>query len=511
MSSASTPRLSTEEFLSRARAEEIVSELKAHFQNQGRPFIVSDVTDNNGHQYADLVQEGGGVLGIALVGYTYVLEKMGIRFFSMAGTSAGSINAMLLACAGNKEEEKSTKVIEKMVALEMFSFVDGQPDNWKFTKWLKKKIQQILLGGKTLKRIARTFTISFILLLLLTVSCFVVNFISPGIAKWIGLAAGIALLFLAGLLYYFIRRFRHFARNGYGLNEGKAFHDWIRNAISSFHIQSDPARPPIRNFEDFSHHFMRVPELAVRPDPNREINEPPHMPMLTLIACDINSRRKIEFTRMWDLYWASEKDVHPGDFVRASMSIPVFFETFNVTGIRGKSSFDIWDRHLNWENEKKAIPDQARFIDGGTLSNFPINVFYNPYYPVPRMPTFGIRLQDGVLDVANKERKGFFDYVYSLFSTIRFNFDRDFITKNRAYTIGVKNIDVRAHNWLNFFMKDEEKIELFRKGALAAADFLKTFDWEKYKAERLRNHLMSEEKFVNPNNMKARPYAAEGQ
>jgi NTE family protein len=94
-----------------------------------------------------------------------------------------------------------------------------------------------------------------------------------------------------------------------------------------------------------------------------------------------------------------------------------------------------------------------------------------------------------------------------LFSAIRFNFDRDFITKNRAYNMGVKNIDVREHSWLNFFMSDKEKVELFRKGAQAAADFLKSFDWEKYKEERLRNFNMSKERFENPNNMDVRPYA----
>ena len=32
--------------------------------------------DKSGNYYVDLVQEGGGVLGIALVGYTYILEQM---------------------------------------------------------------------------------------------------------------------------------------------------------------------------------------------------------------------------------------------------------------------------------------------------------------------------------------------------------------------------------------------------------------------------------------------------
>ena len=61
----------------------------------------SDLLDGSGKQYVELVQEGGGVLGVALIGYTYVLEQMGIRFFSLAGTSAGSINAMTLAGLGD--------------------------------------------------------------------------------------------------------------------------------------------------------------------------------------------------------------------------------------------------------------------------------------------------------------------------------------------------------------------------------------------------------------------------
>ncbi len=501
------PRLSTPEFLKGTGVDKIIDELRADIAKRNEPFIVSDVTDDKGNQYVDLVQEGGGVLGVALVGYTYVLEKMGIRFFSMAGTSAGSINAMLLGCVGNKEDEKSSIIIEKLVELDMFSFVDGKPGNWGFTKWIKRKIQKMLLGGKVIKRLSRFIMSILIILLILTLGSFIINFFSPGIAKWIGVAAAAALFIVAGLIIFFKTRFKQFAKNGYGLNEGKVFHDWIRNTISSFHVQADTQQRKINNYADFSYHYMRIPGLSVKPDPRRQNNHPPGMPMLTLIACDIIAGRKIEFTQMWDLYWAHDSDPHPGDFVRASMSIPVFFETFTLNGIRNKSNFAIWNKHLNWQNEKKDIPDTVQFIDGGTLSNFPINVFYNPNYPVPRMPTFGIRLQDGILDTANKNNNSFGNYIMSLFSTIRFNFDRDFITKNRAYNMGVKNIDVREHSWLNFFMKEEEKMELFRKGAQAASDFLKGFDWERYKDERLRNFEMSQEKFDNPNNMEVKPYA----
>jgi NTE family protein len=209
---------------------------------------------------------------------------------------------------------------------------------------------------------------------------------------------------------------------------------------------------------------------------------------------------------MWDLYWNKPEEVHPGDFVRASMSIPVFFQTYTLTGIQKKSSIAKWKEHLNWENVKGLIPDTVQFIDGGTLSNFPINIFYNPMYPVPRMPTFGIRLQDGILDGTGRSNGNIGGYLASLFSTLRFNYDRDFITKNRAYDLGVKRIDVQKYNWLNFFMKNEDKIALFRAGVNAAVEFLKSFDWEHYKAERLKNFEMSMERFDNPNNMEVKPY-----
>lgn len=494
------PAIPLDEFLQKAGADKIVEELKLHFRN--KQLVVSDVTDAQGNQYVDLVQEGGGVLGVALVGYTYVLEKMGIRFFSLAGTSAGSINAMLLACAGNREDEKVEKIISQILSLDFFDLVDGKQSNRKFTKRVKSAVQKFLMKKNFFKRIFRIIKWVLITLPGLMFACFILNFFLPAVAKWLGLGTGILLLLIGIFIISLKKLFTSFSKNGYGLNEGKVFHDWLRQAISGNHVFNNTSESTINHTGDFARHFVRLPPgLTLKHDPRRGNHTPPDTPMITIITCDIVSECKIEFPRMWDLYWAKQEEVHPADFVRASMSIPVFFETFSVTGIRQKSSFAIWDRHLNWQNEKKQIPDKAQFIDGGILSNFPINVFYNPNFPVPRMPTFGVRLQDGIIDSVNRSNNTFLKYLKSFFSTLRFHFDRDFITKNRAYNFGVKLVDVKEHSWLNFFMDDEEKILLFRKGALAAADFLRKFDWEHYKAERLRNFQMGVEQFDNPTNL----------
>jgi NTE family protein len=45
-------------------------------------------------------------------------------------------------------------------------------------------------------------------------------------------------------------------------------------------------------------------------------------------------------------------------------------------------------------------------------------------------------------------------------------------------------IDTGPHNWLNFHISDEDKLDLFRRGAAAAASFLLSFDWMGYKEIR---------------------------
>ena len=113
--------MKTNDFISNSEIRKIINELKVNIPGK----IFSDVIDDEGHQYVDLVQEGGGVLGIALLGYTYVLEQMGIRFFSLGGTSAGAINTLLLAAVDKIENPKTEKIIDILLNLDLFNLVDG--------------------------------------------------------------------------------------------------------------------------------------------------------------------------------------------------------------------------------------------------------------------------------------------------------------------------------------------------------------------------------------------------
>jgi len=108
----------------------IIKDLKEQIKEKKKKF--SDIVDANGNEYVDLVQEGGGVLGVALVEYLYVLEQVGIRFLSLAGTSAGSINTMLMAAAGPIDITKSEWILECLCNKNLYDFVDGDHDAREF-------------------------------------------------------------------------------------------------------------------------------------------------------------------------------------------------------------------------------------------------------------------------------------------------------------------------------------------------------------------------------------------
>lgn len=65
-------------------------------------------------QFRNLVFEGGGVKGIAYVGALAILEKKGILkdIQRIGGTSAGAINAVLLACGYSRSEQR--KILSEM-------------------------------------------------------------------------------------------------------------------------------------------------------------------------------------------------------------------------------------------------------------------------------------------------------------------------------------------------------------------------------------------------------------
>ena len=199
---------------------------------------------------------------------------------------------------------------------------------------------------------------------------------------------------------------------------------------------------------------------------------------------------------MAPLYWERPQEVNPAIFARASMSVPYFFRPLAIKDCPGGP-----EALLNWKELASfhGVPPQtAFFVDGGILSNFPMDIFHKQNV-VPRLPTFGVRL--GVdRDTINKIT-GPGNLFSSMFNSIRHLHDYDFILRNPDYKMLLEKIDIGDHNWLNFAMDEESKIDLFVRGAKAAAAFVRRFDWDKYKQIRqtLRDSVLQIEQTQKEN------------
>ncbi len=375
---------------------------------------ISDIVDENGFQYVDFVMEGGGVLGIALTGYTYVLEQAGIRFLGIGGTSAGSINALMIAALGPPEEAKSERLLEILAGMPMASFIDGDQDARDFSHAALGKVGMMKLLLKAMQ---------------------VVDNLSDDL----------------------------------GLNPGTAFFNWLTAQLLKIGVRTNA---------DLTGRLRTVPTgLHLRPDrTDRTLTEADTIGRLIMVAADITTETKVEFPRMAELYWAKPDEVNPAYFARASMSIPLFFHPFRVSNCpqdRAK-----WNALAEYDG---IPPETVMFMDGGIMSNFPINLFHQPYH-VPASPTFGAKIgtdraQPAVIDKPSQ-------LLGAVFDAARHTLDFDFISRNPDYKHLVSMIDTGDHNWLNFSMADEDKIDLFARGAAAAAAFLQGFNWTKYKSIR---------------------------
>ena len=254
-----------------------------------------------------------------------------------------------------------------------------------------------------------------------------------------------------------------------GLNPGRNFYDWLAKILDDNGIRTT------KNLYD---HFCTMPEgMKIRSGIQRDLSG--LEPRLAFVASDLTTETKVDFPRMGKLYWKDPDKVNPAYYVRASMSIPYFFFPLIIKDLpKGQDAVKAWDELAGYYGE---IPDDIYFVDGGLLSNFPIDLFHK-FNVIPRLPTFGIRLGSD----RNKPDKisNPLNLFGSMFNSIRHLHDYDFILRNPDYKQLVKSIDIGPHDWLNFGIKDNAKIDLFYRGAVAAAEFLRKFDWGKYKQTR---------------------------
>lgn len=137
-----------------------------------------------------------------------------------------------------------------------------------------------------------------------------------------------------------------------GLYEGNYLREWLTDTLAQYGV---------RTFGD-----LRLPD-----DPGSDL-PPAHRYSLVVTASDVSRRRLVRLP--WDYRrYGLDPDAQPvADAVRASASIPFFFEPIKLRPARGQGD--------------------SLLVDGGMLSNFPVGIFDRTDGVRPRWPTFGVKL-----------------------------------------------------------------------------------------------------------------------
>jgi NTE family protein len=440
----------------------------------------------------DLVQQGGTMLGIGLLGYTYVMERLGVRFRSMAGTSAGAINTLLLAALPEKIYQEPSPFFSKrkavksellayVVANKDFSvFLDRSGTLGKLQKWLLKRI-------KNLSRFMWIFLVGLPAVLLGASYVFYtlldrLIFSEPNGLKasevnhynFISGTVGIVVVSLFVLMLVVALFRKHL-----GFNPGEAPYQWMKNILGTEYVGIRTTRELLDRKKKESPAFQTVDGAKKTID---------SIPRLVFITANLTHNRIVKFPQQNLDYWKPEFAdlVCPAAYVRASMSLPFIFYAMipadrYLAGHEGSSKSD--SVHLF-----------ARFVDGGMLSNFPIREFHVPPPALPNYPTFGVLLgrpdpppTDDTLSTADKfKRLPVFKFILSFISTFRNFYDADFLESHPELSMLVQPVDTKAFNSLDFGMPFETKKKIFAAGAKTAITQLKNFDWTKYLEERIK-------------------------
>jgi NTE family protein len=151
--------------------------------------------------------------------------------------------------------------------------------------------------------------------------------------------------------------------------------------------------------------------------------------------------------------------------VRMSMSIPYFFTPVRVTNTLGQRCY---------------------IVDGGLLSNFPIELFDTPPPAVPAWPTFGFALVSDPTDPTAEVRveyrvRGPLTLFAALFHTAVVAHDAHAmeLPDVAARTIRIDDLGIPP---TQFDLTQPQKAALYASGQAAAQTFLTTWNFDEYKA-----------------------------
>jgi NTE family protein len=231
-----------------------------------------------------------------------------------------------------------------------------------------------------------------------------------------------------------------------GIYEGAYLREWLGNELSALGVET---------FDDLR-----------REDPDSSLSADQRY-ALVVMAADVTRGELVRLP--WD--YRDRYGLDPGrqpvvDAVRASMSIPFFFEPVRLEAADGAVS---------------------TLVDGGVLTNFPIGIFDRTDGRLPRWPTFGVTLIPP-LPVGNAKlfpglglvTRGPLHLLESVLTTMMVGHDQAELRKPWVAARSIP-VDTEQVNVVDFDIEPAAQTALYGGGRAAAERFLETWDWDDYR------------------------------
>jgi NTE family protein len=206
----------------------------------------------------------------------------------------------------------------------------------------------------------------------------------------------------------------------------------------------------------------------------------PYRYQLRVIASDITRHRMLVLPQ--DIAHYEEFDGDPDRLdiahaVRMSMSIPFFFEPVELTCKDEQFPRTEEEQAQEAATGRRIVftPKQRRcyIVDGGVLSNFPVDLFDAPPTRAPRWPTFGFKLVAPNDDEPSRIN-GPISLFAALFTTMMEAHDQRHMEEETAVrTIRIRTEQVRT---TQFDLSPEESDALYGRGRQGAKEFFER--WE---------------------------------
>jgi len=188
---------------------------------------------------------------------------------------------------------------------------------------------------------------------------------------------------------------------------------------------------------------------------------------LVIMASDVTRGRLVRLPWDYPRYGLDPDEQLVADAVRASMSIPFFYEPQRFYG-----------------RDEQGDRVRSFMVDGGMLSNFPIEVFDRTDGKPPRWPTFGIKLsaKPSVPQLQRFEVNGALGLAKAMVGTMT-NFHDQMHIDDPSVLARTMFVDTQHVKATDFDLDEPSQDMLFTNGERGAGKFLSGWDFERYVAE----------------------------